>query len=124
MLGVIYLWTIKNIYESVSAVCSKQEAINLPVYPRSSSPSLSSCLHLAISPSASPSCPISHFSVALITRVSACAHKDLPSVSNSSVLIGFFWGGGGWRQHCVIWCCLLNSKVEHISELMSLIQQF
>lgn len=36
MPGVIYLPTIKNIYESVSAVCSKQEVINLLVYPHSS----------------------------------------------------------------------------------------
>ena len=100
--GVIYLPTIKNIYESVSAVCSKQETINLPVHPRSPpllALPLSSCLHLAISLTASPR---SHFSlffflaVALITWVSARSHKDLPSISNSSAPIGFFWGVGWW----------------------------
>lgn len=29
---VIYLWAIKNIYECLSAVCSKQETINPPMY--------------------------------------------------------------------------------------------
>lgn len=90
MLGVIYLPTIKNIYESVSAVCSKQEVINLPVYPPSP-PLLSLCWAVSTSLSLPPPLLplIPHFSVALITEVSARAHKDLPSISNSSVLIGF-----------------------------------
>lgn len=63
MLGIIYLWTIKNIYESVSAVCSKQEVINLPLYPHSPlSLSLSlSRLHLAVSPSDASSAHFSFF---------------------------------------------------------------
>lgn len=48
---------------------------------------------------------ISHFSVGLITRVSAGTHKHLPPIPNSSVLIGFFF-----YLPWSIWCFLQNMK--------------
>ena len=95
--GVIYLPTIKNIYESVSAVCSKQETINLPVHPRSPPPSPPRPPSVELSPPRYLSFFFFFFlAVALITWVSARSHKDLPSISNSSAPIGFFWGVGWW----------------------------
>lgn len=123
MLGVIYLQTIKNIYESVSAVCSKHGVINLPVYPHS--PPLP--LSVGLSPPHYLSLHLVFLSFLIFqlpyhASVCACAHKDLPSISNSSALIGFRGTAGG--KGGVIWCYLFNTEVGHISKQMSLIQQF
>lgn len=117
MLGEIYLRTIKNIYESVSAVCSEQEVINPPLYPHSSPfLSLRSTLN-CLAPLPPPS---SHF----FPQQPASAVSGSEDVATNFKFITRDWISGEWEKGVLMLCCFLNTQVECISKIMSFLKQF